>query len=155
MGVIVSAFLYGGAVAKQVLGTPGDNVCLSRGNIDTTIGATIWFFSTVRGNLPHKPFCTAPKLLTRSPIRELRDITRRLLSSTLVLARAALTRHECWGVPLPPVIVLLEGVRLWPSTVAPVRITNGPGQVCHWVVAVPSRNFAARQSLHKAACTTT
>lgn len=93
MGMVMTALLQRCLVTEQMLGAPRHDVCLTRWNIDGAVWASIGFLCPMRRNLTNEPFGSTTKLLAGSPVREPRHIARWLLCSTLVLARATLTRH--------------------------------------------------------------
>lgn len=86
MRVVVAPIPHRSRVAKQALGRPSDDVCLSGRNVRLAVGAAVGLFGSVRGNLANKPFSTAPKLRRRTAVRQASYIAQLRGPRTAVLS---------------------------------------------------------------------
>lgn len=137
MSVVVPAVLHCRAITEEMIGPPCHHVSLTSRNIYSAVWAAIRFLSSMRRNFAHKPLCASTELFAGPAIRKPGDIAGWFLGRTLVLTRAALTRHdEGLAERLPPVVRLPELVGALPAAIATVRIADCPAEVRNRIVAV-------------------
>lgn len=92
--VIMTPVSHRRAITHEVIGIPGDDVRLPRGNLRAAGRAQVLLLGAVRRNIAHKPLRPAMGLLAGTTIGQAGDIGGRVLCSPLVLIDPTIARHQ-------------------------------------------------------------